>query len=135
MSHAPKKEDGNASVAVVASVLFVMIFFLGLADLGIFLVARARAQTAADAAALAAAIELRPGAEGRSPAGAAERFARLNGTEVVSCDCRLGRRSVTVKVRGSASFLIVRAAGVEEVTARASAEVDTGILGDSSRSG
>lgn len=131
----PPKDEGNASAALVASVLFVMIFFLGLADLGIFLVARAGAQTAADAAALAAAAELRPGAEGHSPAGVAERFARLNGTEVVSCDCRVGQRSVTVKVRRSASFLIVRAAGVEEITARAKAEVDSGILGNPSRSG
>lgn len=105
-----------------------MVLALGIADLGIFLLARARAQTAADAAALAAASELVPGV-GHDPRGQAARFAGANGARLLACECRLGARSATVLVAVPVRFLVVRVLGAEEVTGGARAEVDLSILG------
>ena len=56
-----------------------------------------RAQTAADAAALAAVAESAPGAAGLHDV-AAERMAKANGGTLLSCDCDPGSTSVTVTV-------------------------------------
>lgn len=107
-------EGGAAALAIPVAVILVVVASLGLGDLGAFVVARARAQTAADAAALAAAVEIalhgpqgqsprRPGAPGvpdkagvpdgprASAPGAAEeqarRLAAANGARLVTCWC------------------------------------------------
>ena len=101
----------------------VVIVVLGLADLGIFLLARTKAQTAADAAALAAAADLLPGPKSR-PETEARRFASLNGARLIACDCQPGGTDATVEVSLSVRYVILRAAGRREVLGRARAELD-----------
>lgn len=125
---------GSASVAVVAGTAFVMLMMLGLIDLSTFFVARARAQTAADAAALAAAGELLPpngaptkpgnvGRTGRSAEEEAARFARANHARLVLCLCQ-GGESVAVAVAVPVRFVVLGPVGPREVKARARAEID-----------
>lgn len=115
-------EEGSASLGVVGLAGVVMIMCLALADLAIFLLARAQAQTAADAAALAAAAELVPGL-GRDPESSAELFARLNDAELVECRCRGGSREATVRVSVPVSLGLLRLSGLRNATASARAEV------------
>ena len=90
MRHAERVPDGAVAIA------------LGLAAVGAILRARVEVSTAADAAALAAApVTFLPfGAEG-TPVDEAARFARLNGSRVVSCVCPLDPswKPRTVEVR------------------------------------
>lgn len=108
-------------MAILGASVVVMVLLLGLADLGMFLVARSRAQTAADAAALAAAGEQVGKGE---PAEAATRFAASNGATLDSCDCPRGGLDAVVKVSIPVRFVLLKALGVGEVGARARAEVD-----------
>lgn len=79
-------EGGAAALAVPVATVLVVVALLGLGDLGVLLVSRARAQTAADAAALAAAVEV---AVGRpvAPVEQARRLAAANGARLVECRC------------------------------------------------
>lgn len=81
-------ERGAAGVVLLAVVGFALVLAVGIAAVGGVLAARARAQTAADAAALAAApVTFRPfGAQGTA-AAEARRFAGANGARLLSCDC------------------------------------------------
>ena len=73
------------TVAVMALVVFVGLAVLGAAQV---ITARARATTAADAAALAAApITFPPLTGGGSPMAEALRVAEANGARLVSCLC------------------------------------------------
>jgi D-alanyl-D-alanine carboxypeptidase len=58
---------------------------------------RVRAQAAADSAALAAVAESAPHG-GSDPLGTAEKYARLNGAEIVHCTCEPGGDSVELIV-------------------------------------
>ena len=81
-------ERGAGSVLTVA--VMALVVFVGLAVLGAaqVITARARATTAADAAALAAApTTFPPLAGGRSPMSEALRVAEANGARLVSCLC------------------------------------------------
>lgn len=120
------RESGNASVAVIAAVAMVMVMLAGLADVTLFMLGRAKAQTAADAAALAAAAELIPG-RGRDPVGVARTFAARNGARLVRCDCPLGGSEASVRVVVPLRFLSVAGLGVSSVTARAKAGIDLSI--------
>ena len=76
---------------------------------------RARAQIAADAAALAAAAESGPYGEGRL-LDQATAFARANGARLLECWCRPGATAVEVKV------------AVQDVVAQARAVLDVALL-------
>ena len=81
-------ERGAGSVLTVA--VMALVVFVGLAVLGAaqVITARARATTAADAAALAAApTTFPPLAGGGSPMAEALRVAEANGARLVSCLC------------------------------------------------
>lgn len=125
---APGGEPGNASIAVLSLAVMVMILIAGLGDLAIFYIARAKAQTAADSAALAAASELVPGL-GKDPSGQALQFAAANGARLLDCRCRFGSRVAEVRVAVEVRFMLARALGVKQVGARAKAEVDLGRSG------
>lgn len=114
-------------MAVAAAAALAMVLLLGLADVAALLVARARAQTAADAAALAAAADLLPGSAG-DPRGEAERFARANGGRLASCAWRWGGE-VTVTVEVPVRLAVLRPVAEGRVRARARAEVDLARLG------
>ena len=115
-------DHGNASIAVVGGVAMVMIFALGLSDLAVFFLARTRAQTAADSAALAAAAELIPGL-GTEPEAKAQEFAAANGARLITCTCPLGSSAAEVVVSVPVTMMTSTLSAVREVRARAKAEV------------
>ncbi len=98
------------AAALIAAALSWFAFHVGEVALD-----RARAQTAADAAALAAALESAPGGGGR-PEGQAKSYARDNGAVLTSCDCSPGAAEAIVEV------------AVGEVTATARAVFDASSL-------
>ncbi|HEV8628114.1 MAG TPA: Rv3654c family TadE-like protein [Acidimicrobiia bacterium] len=108
---------GSAGVLLCAVVALAAVLTLGLGRLATAGLAVARAQTAADAAALAAAGEL---AAGRTP-GEAERIASLtasaNGARLLRCDCGgsavIVAVTVTLPASGPASGLVRAAARAE----------------------
>lgn len=117
----PKSSDGNASLAILGASLIFLAFLAGLADLGLFFHARAKAQTAADAAALAAAAELI--APGGRPHEQAARFASANGARLVSCECAHASGYAKVEVNVPIRF-ILSGYRTDRVAGRAKAEVN-----------
>ncbi|MEZ5176303.1 MAG: hypothetical protein R2823_08880 [Acidimicrobiia bacterium] len=114
----------------------VLVVFIGAVGVvGAAAATYARAATAADAAALASApVTFRPfGARG-SPRQEASRFARINGTRLVSCSCPVNRawieRTVSVTVARTITLPLV---GEITVTATSRAVFDpTRLLPDGS---
>ena len=99
-------ERGAASV-VGAGILAVLLMLLLLSvDAAHLLAAAARAETAADAAALGAAQELALPSSS-TPEAEAGRFAAANGGELVSCVCAAGSTEVVVTVRVVAGGMLV----------------------------
>jgi secretion/DNA translocation related TadE-like protein len=92
-----KEQDGSVSVIVAAIVAAMVVLGLGAADLARVLVAASRAQTAADAASLAAAQELALPSD-RSPEEIAAEYAARNAAELVRCACEEGGLEATVDV-------------------------------------
>jgi uncharacterized membrane protein len=91
----------SAGVMVVLAILA-----LGSADLAKVLAAASRAQTAADAAALAAAQAIAVPDDGISPQAAAETYARKNSAELRGCSCDPDGDSATVEVRADVGDLL-----------------------------
>jgi secretion/DNA translocation related TadE-like protein len=92
------RDGGNVSVLMVGGVALAAVLCLGVARVGGAVVLAARADTAADAAALAGADAL---ALGRSPAAAvnaARAAAHDNGARLVSCTCRDGEAEVVIEL-------------------------------------
>jgi secretion/DNA translocation related TadE-like protein len=108
---------GSAGVLLCGMVALTAVLTLGLGRLATAVVTTSRAQTAADAAALAAAGEL---AAGRS-VGEAERIASLtasaNGARLLRCDCGgpavIVAVTVTLPSSGPARGLVRAAARAE----------------------
>ncbi|HET9722272.1 MAG TPA: pilus assembly protein TadG-related protein [Actinomycetota bacterium] len=96
-SRAQDGELGSVSVVVAAILLVTMVVALGAADLARVLIAASRAQTAADAGALAAAQSLAfPGEV--EPAAAAFDLVTRNGGRVRSCGCEPGTFEARIEV-------------------------------------
>ena len=93
-----RAERGSVSIVVAAAVAFGAILAAFSADVTRVVAARARAQTAADAAALAAAQEL-IAPSGRRPEELAREYAARHGASVVDCDCGPADDEVVVTVR------------------------------------
>ncbi len=97
-------EAGSASLALLALAVVAVVVTLLVADTAVLLAGRARAQVAADAAALAAApVTFRPfGARG-GPADEAATYAHANGASLEECRCTRDTswRARTVVVRVS----------------------------------
>ncbi len=118
-----KREDGSASIVVAAIVAMVVVLALGAADVARVLAAAGRAQTAADAAALAAAQELAiPSA--RDPQDVAAEYAGRNGAVLVGCVCAFGTFEANVEVRVDVGDLLLFDDG-RSVVAEARAVVAT----------
>ena len=94
---AARSERGSVSVVVAAAVGMALVVTMGAADVGRALVARSRAEAAADLAALAAAQEL-AFPSGLEPAEIAATYAERNGAQLVSCSCPPGALEATVRV-------------------------------------
>ncbi len=92
------REEGSTSVVVAAIVAMVVVLALGAADVARVLAAAGRAQTAADAAALAAAQELAI-PSGLTPESVAAEYATRNGAALLDCVCAAGSFEANVKVR------------------------------------
>ena len=90
-------EDGSVSVVVAAVVGMALVVTMGAADVGRALIARSRAEAAADLAALAAAQEL-AFPSGTDPAEFAADFATRNGARLLSCSCAEGSSDAIVRV-------------------------------------
>jgi secretion/DNA translocation related TadE-like protein len=116
------RERGSVSVVLAAGVLVVLVLTMGVADVGRVLIARSRARTAADAAALAAADELAL-PTGLDPTTLAAEYAARNGASLTACTCDVGTFeadvAVTVHVDGLLLF-----PGPRDAVARARAVVD-----------
>lgn len=100
------------TVLMVALLVVAFVLVMGAGRLGEAVVARARAQTAADAAALAAADQLALGKDDAAARRAAEETARANGARVTRCTCS-----------GLAAEVDVEVDSVRTARARARAEV------------
>jgi secretion/DNA translocation related TadE-like protein len=92
------RERGAASVLAVAIVVIGVVLTTGAARLGGALVGRARAETAADAAALAAADALALGGGADAATSDARATAARNDARLVSCVCAGTRADVVVEV-------------------------------------
>jgi secretion/DNA translocation related TadE-like protein len=81
-------ERGAAGVVLLGVVGIVVVLGLIVADVGLYLRARASAATAADAAALAAApVTFAPFGAAGSPTAEAARLAAANGALLLTCTC------------------------------------------------
>jgi secretion/DNA translocation related TadE-like protein len=83
---------------MLAVLVFGCLFALGAARLGGALVGRARAESAADATALAAADRLALGGGAAAARTAAARTAVSNDARLISCDCAGVSAAVVVEV-------------------------------------
>lgn len=120
-------ERGSVSIVAVAGALMLCLTSLGAADLGSMLIARTKAQAAADAAALAAAAQLAPIlGQGSDPEAAARAEAEANGARLERCDCAPGtvQASVEVSVAPSISFVVPWATRTVRASARADLDPD-----------
>lgn len=108
-----RTERGSATVLVLAMLGALLLAGAGIGVLAQGQVAAIRAQTAADAAALAAAPET---FFGKDPTNQAREYARVNGATLVECDCRLDptwqTRRVKVSVRVPLAIWALDNAGV-----------------------
>ena len=95
----PREARGSVSIIVAAGALLLALSALAVADVGSMFVARDRAQTAADAAALAAVGAQAPVLDqGDDPEAAARDAAERNGASLASCECEVGTTDATVEV-------------------------------------
>jgi Putative Flp pilus-assembly TadE/G-like len=126
MGRGAMRQRGAASLPLLGVCVLALSLALVVADVGLLLEAKARAGTAADAAALAAApVTFRPFGAAGTPAQEAARFAGLNGARLVACACRVDetwrRRSVEIVVEADRSLILF---GEVTVRARSRAEFD-----------
>ena len=115
-------DRGSVSIVAVGVLVIVMVLTMGAADVASALIARERAQQAADAAALAAAQQqLLPA--GGTPAEVAAVYAGRNGAALSACTCPVGATEAVVTVTVPLSHLLLLP-GQHTVIARARAVVD-----------
>ena len=108
------RDTGGAAVWVLAVGLICVLVSVGFAAAGAAVVARHRAQTAADLAALAAAVHAAEGREGACEH--ARRIASANGSRLVSCRVDGLDVTVTTEARPAGVAALV---GVARGSARA----------------
>ena len=112
-------QRGSVSLLDAAGTVVVLSMGLAVADVTVALMTRSRAQTAADAAALAAAQELVVPASG-DPEAMAREYAERNGAELTACVCDARGGEAVVEVRIPIDGLLLLPDG-RVVTARARA--------------
>jgi secretion/DNA translocation related TadE-like protein len=117
-----RREGGSVSLLAAAAMVVIAVLAMASADLARVLRARSEAQTAADAAALAAAQELALPSES-DPRQPAEDMAARNGATLVACDCSSGSFEAVVEVQVPVGAMMLLR-GVDSIIARARAVVD-----------
>jgi secretion/DNA translocation related TadE-like protein len=115
-------QRGSVSIVVVALISVALVLAIGVADLARVLTCAARAQTAADAAALAAAQELASPSD-LEPSDLAAAYAQRNGAVLTACSCDTGGTEAVVTVTVQVGPLVLAPDG-RVVTARARAIVE-----------
>jgi Flp pilus assembly protein TadG len=95
--HCVGSDRGSITVVTAAVIRLALICSLGVADIAKALVARAHAEAAADAVALAVAQEL-AFPSGRDPDGVAAEYAQRNNATLLSCVCSADGTEATVEV-------------------------------------
>jgi secretion/DNA translocation related TadE-like protein len=118
-----QSERGSISLLVAGVVAALVVLSMGAADVARVLQAASTAQTAADAAALAAAQALAIDEEGPTPGDLASEYAVRNGAALEACGCEPGTFVATVSVLMPVGDLFL-VGGDRTVRARARAEVD-----------
>ncbi len=119
-------DDGVGSALMLALLALAGLLCLATADAANVLISRARAQNAADAAALAAAAAQWPIADDEEePADVARRIAEANGATLESCACERHSASAVVVVSVPTRIRML-AVAPRHVDARAQADVDAG---------
>jgi secretion/DNA translocation related TadE-like protein len=105
-------EAGNVSILAIAAVGLAIVLCLGVARVGAAAADKARADTAADAAALAGADTLALGRQPSDAVDSARAAAADNGARLISCSCA-----------GDAVEVVV---AIGPARGRARAEIDAG---------
>jgi len=82
-------ERGAGTILMLGFCALIAAIGVGTTALGVLFDAREKAATAAEAAALAAAVATYPPAGAAAPHDLAEEYASRNGARVVSCSCRV----------------------------------------------
>ena len=124
-----RRQEGSVSILMVAGALLFSLFALAVADLGSMLFARARAQQAADAAALAAVAQQAPVlGQGSDPEAAARDTAERNGATFLSCTCKVGSSDVTVEVEITPRLRFLSGWYGRKAHAKARAHLDDDVL-------
>jgi Flp pilus assembly protein TadG len=123
-------ERGALSIVLMCGSLVFCLFALCLADLGAMLVARSRAQAAADAAVLAAVRQQIPAlaGDGESPEDAARATAAVNGATLIRCACSAGEADAEVHVESPAKPVLIKAWFDRPARATARAQADPDVL-------
>ena len=116
-------ERGSVTVLSAAVVAALVVLAMGASDVARVLHAASRAQTAADAAALAAAQALAIDEPGPEPAELAAEYAVRNDAALETCACDRGTFEATVTVRLPVGDLFL-VTGDRTVRAEARAQVD-----------
>lgn len=127
MSGPLTEERGSVSPLALASIALALLLCLCLADIGLLLSARYRAQNAADSCALAAALESFPlFSTGKGGTRAAREMARRNSASLVALTESAGGGRVELEVSVGCPSLLLGRLGVSPrtVSGRAAAEVD-----------
>ena len=92
-----RSDKAGVSILMLVVLVFGLLLTLGVGRLGIAMIGRARADTAADAAALAAADSLALGRTSTDAIEAARVTARSNGARLVVCECEGASAAVVVE--------------------------------------
>lgn len=122
-------ERGSVSFLTVGATFILLIGALSIADAGSFLHARARAQAAADSAALAAVVQQIPILRGsQRPVDVARAESEANGARLVECDCEIGSRFASVTVEIQPRVLLLSTWEDRPVRVRGVAEIDPALL-------
>ena len=115
-----RRDRGATTIVMIGVVALGFALVMGAARLGTAVVARARADTAADAAALAAADMLALGRDASAAEVAARETAAANGGRLVSCACAGPFATVVIEV----------AVGSLGASARGTARAEVRSVGD-----
>ena len=117
-------DEGFTSALMLALLALAGLLCIATADAANVLLARARAQNAADAAALAAAAAQWPVTDGdEAPTDVARRIAATNGATLDACDCPVRGDDATVRVSVPTRIRML-AVAPSRVEATATAGVD-----------
>lgn len=115
------REDGIATVALPMLLWIGTLAAIAVIDLGGYLTAAARAQTLADAVALAAVSADHEASHGAVPNREADRVAVAGGGRLVTCVCASGTGRAQVSVSVPVPGLVLPTLGASRVTAEAAA--------------